>query len=116
LFKTIHSFRVHPKYKHDVGYRLSRSGLAIAYGQQVEFQGPIVPGLERGHPARWPGSARPGPGLARSSLESPTCRAGRALLEKTDGLGKPKFLSGRPDRILFLFFVKNFLFKKKENN
>ena len=33
---------IHPRYKHDVGYRLSRSGLAIAYGQQVEFQGPIV--------------------------------------------------------------------------
>jgi len=33
---------VHPRYKHDVGYRLSRSGLAVAYGQQVEFQGPIV--------------------------------------------------------------------------
>jgi hypothetical protein len=33
---------VHTRYKHDVGYRLSRSGLAIAYGQQVEFQGPIV--------------------------------------------------------------------------
>ncbi len=33
---------VHPRYKHDVGYRLSRSGLAIAYNQQVEFQGPIV--------------------------------------------------------------------------
>ncbi len=41
-FKSIHPFSVHPKYKHDVGYRLSRSGLAIAYGQQVEFQGPIV--------------------------------------------------------------------------
>ena len=25
-----------------MGYRLSRSGLAVAYGQQVEFQGPIV--------------------------------------------------------------------------
>lgn len=25
-----------------MGYRLSRSGLAIAYGQKVEFQGPIV--------------------------------------------------------------------------
>jgi len=25
-----------------VGYRLSRSGLAVAYGQKVEFQGPIV--------------------------------------------------------------------------
>ncbi len=33
---------IHPRYKHDIGYRLSRSGLAIAYGQQVEFQGPIV--------------------------------------------------------------------------
>ncbi len=33
---------VHPRYKHDVGYRLSRSGLAVAYGKQVEFQGPIV--------------------------------------------------------------------------
>ncbi len=33
---------MHPRYKHDVGYRLSRSSLAIAYGQQVEFQGPIV--------------------------------------------------------------------------
>jgi hypothetical protein len=35
-------FSIHPRYKHDVGYRLSRSGLAIAYEQQVEFQGPIV--------------------------------------------------------------------------
>ena len=35
-------FSIHPRYKHDVGYRLSRSGLAIAYGQQVEFQGPII--------------------------------------------------------------------------
>jgi hypothetical protein len=42
LFKIIHSFSVHPRYKTDVGYRLSRSGLAVAYGQQVEFQGPIV--------------------------------------------------------------------------
>ena len=25
-----------------MGYRLSRSGLAIAYGHQIEFQGPIV--------------------------------------------------------------------------
>ena len=34
---------IHPRYKHDVGYRLSRSGLAIAYGKRdVEFQGPIV--------------------------------------------------------------------------
>ncbi len=35
-------FSDHTRYKYDVGYRLSRSGLAIAYGQQVEFQGPIV--------------------------------------------------------------------------
>jgi sialate O-acetylesterase len=40
--KTISKFSIHPRYKHDVGYRLSRSGLAVAYGQQVEFQGPIV--------------------------------------------------------------------------
>jgi len=38
----MYTFSIHPRYKHDVGYRLSRSGLAIAYGQQVEFQGPIV--------------------------------------------------------------------------
>jgi hypothetical protein len=42
LFKTILPFSGHSRYKHDVGYRLSRSGLAIAYEQQVEFQGPIV--------------------------------------------------------------------------
>ncbi len=35
-------FSIHPRTKHDVGYRLSRSGLAIAYEQKVEFQGPIV--------------------------------------------------------------------------
>jgi hypothetical protein len=35
-------FSVHPRTKLDVGYRLSRAGLAVAYGQQVEFQGPIV--------------------------------------------------------------------------
>ncbi len=40
--KTIHPFSIHPRYKHDVGYRLSRSGLAVAYGQKVEFQGPLV--------------------------------------------------------------------------
>jgi hypothetical protein len=33
---------IHPRYKQDVGYRLSRSGLAVGYGQQVEFLGPIV--------------------------------------------------------------------------
>lgn len=37
-----HAFRIHPRTKHDVAYRLSRSGLAIAYGQPVEYQGPIV--------------------------------------------------------------------------
>ncbi len=42
LLKAIYRFSIHPRYKHDVGYRLSRSGLAVAYGQQVEFQGPIV--------------------------------------------------------------------------
>ncbi len=42
LRRIIHSFSVHSRYKHDVGYRLSRAGLAVAYGQQVEFQGPIV--------------------------------------------------------------------------
>lgn len=34
--------RIHPRTKHDVGYRLSRSGLAVAYNQKIEFQGPIV--------------------------------------------------------------------------
>ena len=42
MFNIIYRFSVHPRYKHDVGYRLTRSGLAVAYGQQVEFQGPIV--------------------------------------------------------------------------
>jgi hypothetical protein len=41
-FKTNLSASIHPRYKHDVGYRLSRAGLAVAYGQQVEFQGPLV--------------------------------------------------------------------------
>ncbi len=35
-------YSTHPRYKHDVGYRLSRSSLAIAYDQKIEFQGPIV--------------------------------------------------------------------------
>jgi hypothetical protein len=38
----IDKFSIHPRTKLDVGYRLSRAGLAVAYGQQVEFQGPIV--------------------------------------------------------------------------
>ena len=34
---------VHPRTKLDVGYRLSRSGLAIAYGQKnITYQGPII--------------------------------------------------------------------------
>ncbi len=36
------TFSIHPRTKLDVGYRLSRAGLAVAYGQQIEFQGPIV--------------------------------------------------------------------------
>lgn len=40
LFTLI--FSIHPRFKHDVGYRLSRAGLAVAYGKQIEFQGPIV--------------------------------------------------------------------------
>ncbi len=35
-------FSVHSRTKLDVGYRLSRSGLAVAYGQKVQFQGLIV--------------------------------------------------------------------------
>ena len=35
--------RVHPRNKLDVGYRLSRSGLAVAYGfKNINFQGPII--------------------------------------------------------------------------
>jgi len=33
---------VHTATKLDVGYRLSRSGLVVAYGHNVEFLGPIV--------------------------------------------------------------------------
>ncbi len=34
---------LHPRTKLDVGYRLSRSGLAVAYGyKNVSFQGPII--------------------------------------------------------------------------
>ena len=36
------SFSINPAYKHDVGYRLSRAGLAVAYNMQVEYLGPIV--------------------------------------------------------------------------
>ena len=35
--------RVHPRNKLDVGYRLSRSGLAVAYGyNNITYQGPII--------------------------------------------------------------------------
>ncbi len=35
--------RVHPRNKLDVGYRLSRSGLAVAYGyKNINYQGPII--------------------------------------------------------------------------
>jgi hypothetical protein len=46
LSKIIDEFSIHPRTKLDVGYRLSRSGLAVAYGQQVEFQGPIVQSVD----------------------------------------------------------------------
>ncbi len=35
-------FSIHPRTKIDVGYRLSRSGLGVAYGKDVEYLGPIV--------------------------------------------------------------------------
>ena len=35
--------RVHPRDKLDVGYRLSRSGLAVAYGYtNISYLGPII--------------------------------------------------------------------------
>jgi sialate O-acetylesterase len=35
--------RVHPRDKLDVGYRLSRSGLAVAYGyKNITYQGPMI--------------------------------------------------------------------------
>jgi hypothetical protein len=35
--------RIHPRDKLDVGYRLSRSGLAVAYGyKNINYQGPII--------------------------------------------------------------------------
>jgi hypothetical protein len=33
---------IHPRTKTDVGYRLSRAGLAVAYGHSIEYQGPIA--------------------------------------------------------------------------
>ncbi len=35
-------FSIHPRTKPDVGYRLSRAGLSVAYGQNVEYLGPLV--------------------------------------------------------------------------
>jgi len=35
--------RLHPRTKYDVGYRLSRSGLAVAYGyKNITYLGPII--------------------------------------------------------------------------
>ena len=35
--------RIHPRNKLDVGYRLSRSGLAVAYNyKNITYQGPII--------------------------------------------------------------------------
>jgi sialate O-acetylesterase len=35
--------RIHPRDKLDVGYRLSQSGLAVAYGfKNVTYQGPVI--------------------------------------------------------------------------
>ncbi len=35
--------RIHPRDKLDVGYRLSRSGLAVAYGyKNITYQGPVI--------------------------------------------------------------------------
>ena len=42
LEKNLFFRSVHPATKLDVGYRLSRSALAVAYGHDVEFLGPIV--------------------------------------------------------------------------
>ena len=38
----LYFYSIHPRTKHDVAYRLSRSGLAVAYNRSIEFQGPIV--------------------------------------------------------------------------
>jgi len=35
-------FSIHPRTKPDVVYRLSLAGLAVAYGQNVEYLGPIA--------------------------------------------------------------------------
>lgn len=44
------SNRIHPRDKLDVGYRLSRSGLAVAYGyKNITYQGPIVVDVSVAH-------------------------------------------------------------------
>ncbi len=42
LKKNLFFISGHPATKLDVGYRLSRSGLVVAYGYKLEFLGPIV--------------------------------------------------------------------------
>jgi sialate O-acetylesterase len=47
---SLFSIRIHPRDKLDVGYRLSRSGLAVAYGyKNITFQGPIVVDVSVAH-------------------------------------------------------------------
>jgi predicted permease len=43
LYSSLFCNRVHPRDKLDVGYRLSRSGLAVAYGfKNITYLGPII--------------------------------------------------------------------------
>lgn len=42
LEATVEYFSIHPRTKEDIGYRLSRAGLAVFYKQNVEFLGPII--------------------------------------------------------------------------
>jgi hypothetical protein len=43
LYKNFFENRIHPRDKWDVGYRLSRSGLAVAYGYKgIPYQGPVI--------------------------------------------------------------------------
>jgi hypothetical protein len=39
----LYKYSLHPRTKFDVGYRLSRSGLAVAYGyKNITYLGPII--------------------------------------------------------------------------
>ena len=39
----VENYSIHPRDKLDVGYRLSRSGLAVAYGfTNITYQGPVI--------------------------------------------------------------------------